>query len=208
MRGKKKCASLRQLLSSGSGQVLWTYKWRNRTLPPSTSLSLMGKIASVNTESLSEYLHSKTKRDKWAEGFHDELNCHVFDPERGCLRQVVLCPWLTVWWKQATTPYRIGCCRGQKRTRLPPYTRTEVSSMLLVHNQRSLEEATSPRHMERKDTKSCRESPGTNTRNGQVQMERPCTLWNEMEKLWRNKNRGKKQGCWFFCCCFFQWKRG
>ena len=52
----------------------------------------MVKIAGVNTTSLSEYLHSKTKRDRWAEGFHDELNGHVFDLERDGLRQVVLCP--------------------------------------------------------------------------------------------------------------------
>ena len=32
------------------------------------------------------------------------------------------------------------------------------------------------RHMERKDTESCRKTPGTNTRNGQVQMEHPWTL--------------------------------
>ena len=31
------------------------------------------------------------------------------------------------------------------------------------------------RHMKHKDTKNCRETPGTNTRNGQVQMEHPWT---------------------------------
>ena len=41
------------------------------------------------------------------------------------------------------------------------------------------------RHMEHKHTKSCRETPRTNTRNGQVQTEHPWTLWNEMEEcLW------------------------
>ena len=57
------------------------------------------------------------------------------------------------------------------------------------------------RHLEHKDTKSCRETSGTNTRNGQVQMEHPWTLWNEMEELWRNNNRGRTQS-------FLQWKRG
>ena len=32
------------------------------------------------------------------------------------------------------------------------------------------------RHLEHKDTESCRETSGTNTRNGQVQMEHPWTL--------------------------------
>ena len=59
-------------------------------LPPSTSLPVMGKIAGVNTASLGGYLHSK-KRVRWAEGFHDELNGHVFDLGRDGLRQVVLC---------------------------------------------------------------------------------------------------------------------
>ena len=144
MRGKKKCASLRQLLSSGSGQVLWTYKWRNRTLPPSTSLSLMGKIASVNTESLSEYLHSKKKRVRSAERNHDELNGQVFDLKRDRVRQVVLCPCLAMWWKHAIIPHTIGCRLGQQGPCLPPYTRTEVSSMLLVHHRRFVEETTPP----------------------------------------------------------------
>ena len=38
------------------------------------------------------------------------------------------------------------------------------------------------RHMERKNTKSCRETPGTNTRNGQVQMEHPKIC----ETRWKN----------------------
>ena len=39
------------------------------------------------------------------------------------------------------------------------------------------------RHMEHKDTKSCRETPGTNTRNWQVQTEHLWNLWDEMEEL-------------------------
>ena len=49
-------------------------------------------------------------------------------------------------------------------------------------------------HMEHKDTKSFWETPGTNTRNGQIQMEYPWTLWNEMEEFWQNSNRGRTQG--------------
>ena len=55
-------------------------------------------------------------------------------------------------------------------------------------------------HREDKDTKSCWETPETNTQNGQLQIEHSWTLWNEMEGLWRNNKRGKTQG-------FLQWKR-
>ena len=78
----------------GSGPVLWTYTGR-KTLPPSTSLPVMSKIVGVNTASLGGYLHSTKTRARWAEGFH-ELNGHVFDLERDGLRQVVLCPRLTM----------------------------------------------------------------------------------------------------------------
>ena len=51
----------------------------------------MGEIAGVNTASQGGYLHSLKKRARWAEGFHDEVNGHVFDLERDGLRQVVPC---------------------------------------------------------------------------------------------------------------------
>ena len=78
------------LLFVGSGPVLWTYTGRN-TLPPSMSLPVMGEIAGVNTASLGGYLHRKKKRATWTEGFHDELNSHVFNLERDGFRQVVPC---------------------------------------------------------------------------------------------------------------------
>ena len=77
--------------TQSSGQDLWTCTGR-KTLPPSTSLPVMGEIAGVNTTSLGGYLHSTKTKATWAEGFHDELNGHVFDLERDGLRQVVLCP--------------------------------------------------------------------------------------------------------------------
>ena len=78
----------------GSGSVLWTYMGR-KMLPSSTSLPVMGEIAGVNTASLGGYLHSTKTRARWAEGFH-EFNGHEFDLERDGLRQVVLCPRLTM----------------------------------------------------------------------------------------------------------------
>ena len=43
-------------------------------------------------------------------------------------------------------PYRIGHLPGQKGQRFPPYTRTEVSSMLLVHHRKFVEETSSEAH--------------------------------------------------------------
>ena len=65
-----------------SGQVFWICTGRNKTLPPSTNLPVMGEIAGVNTALLGGYLHSSEKRARWAEGFNDELNGHMLDLER------------------------------------------------------------------------------------------------------------------------------
>ena len=78
----------------GRGPVLWTYTGR-KTLPPFTSLPVMGEIAGAKTASLGGYLHSTKTRARWAEGFH-ELNGNVFDLERDGPRRVVLCPRLTM----------------------------------------------------------------------------------------------------------------
>ena len=74
-----------------NGQVLWICRGRNKTIPPGTSPPVLGEIAGVNTASLGGYLDSLESRARWAEGFHGELNDHVFKLERDGLRQVV--PW-------------------------------------------------------------------------------------------------------------------
>ena len=79
----------------GSGQVLLTHTGRNKALPPSTSLPVTGEIAGVNTALLGGYLHTSKTRARLAEGFHDELNGHMFNLERDGLHQVVPCPRLT-----------------------------------------------------------------------------------------------------------------
>ena len=56
--------------------------------PPRVS-QLWVKIAGVSTASLGGYLRSTKTRARWAEGFHDELNGHVFDMKRDGLRQFV-----------------------------------------------------------------------------------------------------------------------
>ena len=60
------------------------------------SLPIMGEIAGVNLTSLGGCLHSLKTRARWSEGFHDELNGHVFDLKRDGLCQVVLCFWVTM----------------------------------------------------------------------------------------------------------------
>ena len=73
-------------------EFLWACTGRNKTLPPAKSLAVKCKIAGVNTASQGGYFHSKKKRARLAEGFHDELNGPVFDLERDGFRQVVICP--------------------------------------------------------------------------------------------------------------------
>ena len=94
--------------------------------------------------------------------------------------------WLTIWVKPSLPAYQHGAVKYASE---PP---------------RTLNDSWKRRHhnwlMEHKNTKSCRETQGTNTQNGQVQMEPPWTLWNEMEELWRNSNRGRTQS-------LLQWKR-
>ena len=84
-------------------------------LLPSTSLTLMGEIAGVNTASLGGCLHSLKKRVRWAEGLHDKLNSHVFDLERDGTHQLVLCPWLIMRWKQPTWLWNHLWCPNDPR---------------------------------------------------------------------------------------------
>ena len=90
--GKQNCHHQRsselQVSELGSGQVLWTCTGRNKTFPPSTSLPVMGELAGVHTASLGGCHHSSKTRTRWEEGFHDELNGHVFDLERDGPRQM------------------------------------------------------------------------------------------------------------------------
>ena len=65
-----------------------------RSLPPLVS-QLWVKYKSVSAASLGGYLLSLKTGTRWAEGFHDGLNGHVFDLERDELRQVVPGLWLT-----------------------------------------------------------------------------------------------------------------
>ena len=83
----------------GSGLVFCTCTGRNKTLPPSTSLPVVGEPAGINMASLGGCLHGSKTRARWAEGFHDEVNSHMFDVDSGGLRQVVPCPWVTMRWK-------------------------------------------------------------------------------------------------------------
>ena len=50
--------SINFIFHEGSGPVLWTCTVKNKMLPPSTSLPLMGEVADVNMASQGGYLHS------------------------------------------------------------------------------------------------------------------------------------------------------
>ena len=66
---------------------------------------------------------------------------------------------------------RVNKDRTLRRT---PGQKCQVCYWCIIED--SLKRQHHHRRMEHKDTKSCRETPGTNTRNGQVQMEHPWTL--------------------------------
>ena len=86
----------------------------------------MGEIAGVNTASLGEYLRSSKTRAEWAEGFHDELNGHVFDLEKDGFCQAV--PWPSTHHMMITSNHAIPdrSPQSQQGPRLPSHTRTEV----------------------------------------------------------------------------------
>ena len=115
----------------------------------------MGRIAGVNTAPLGGYLYSSKKRARWAEGFHDELNGHVFDLERDGLRQVVLC--------------RDSPCNENKQTCHSGSVAAQANKDLAFHHtpgrkcqvcywcivKDSWKRQHHHRHTEHKDTKSC-----------------------------------------------------
>ena len=142
----------------------------------STSLPVTGEIAGVNTASLGGYLHSTKTKARWAEGYHDELNGHVFDLERDGLRQVVLCPRPPC--DDNTQPYHTGSVAARvnkdRAFAVHPDGCVKYASGTLS---KVLRKRHHHRHLEHNDTKSCWETSGTNTRNGQVQIEHPWTLW-------------------------------
>ena len=163
-------------MTGGSGQVLRTSTGR-KTLPRSTSFPIMGEIAGVNKASLSVHLHSTKKRARWAEGFNDELNGHVFDLERDGLRPGCTLP---------KTHHAVTTSNHTIPDRSPPgSTRTAPSA---VHQDGCVKYTTGEaiedsrkrqhlhRHLEHKDTRSCRKTSGTIIQNEQVQMAHPWTL--------------------------------
>ncbi len=158
----------------GSGPVLRTYTgWK--TLPPSTSLPVMGEIAGVNTASLGGYLRSTKTRARWAEGFHElQATCSTWRGMGSARLYVVQdspCDDNTRPFHTGTVAARVNKDRAFRRT---PGRRCQVCYWCIIEDSRKRQHH--HRHLEHKDTKTCRETSGTNTRNGQVQMEHPWTL--------------------------------
>ena len=77
-----------------------------------------------------------------------------------------------------TQPYHTGSVAAQvnkdRAFRRTPGRRCQVCYWCIIEDSRKRQHH--HRHLEHKDNKSCRETSGTNTRNGQVQMEYPWTL--------------------------------
>ena len=116
----------------------------------------MGKIAGVNTASLGVYFHSTKTRARWAEGFH-ELNGHVFNLERDGLHQVVLaqdspCDDNTQPYHTGSVAARVNKNRAFRRT---SGRRCQVRYWCTIEDSRKRQHH--HRHLEHKDSKSCRE---------------------------------------------------
>ena len=165
------------------------------------SLPVMAEIAGVNTASLGGCLHSSKTWARLAEGFHDELNSHVFDLERNGLCQVVLCPWVTM---RNTSNHTLPDRSPAGLTRTVPSAAHQDGGVKHASGASSKirgRDNITISTWNKKDTKSCEETPRTNTRNVQLQMEHPWILRNQIEELWQNNDRRRAQ-------CFRQWKRG
>ena len=149
---------------------------RNKTLPPSTGLPVMGETAGENKVSLGGYLHSLKKGARWAEWFHDNTKATCltwkgmgsvrlyFAHDSPCDENKQ--PYYT---KLVIT--RVNKDHTFKRT---PGQRCQACYWCIIKD--SWKRQHHYRHMKHKDTKSCRETPETNSRNGQVQMVHPWTL--------------------------------
>ena len=110
------------------------------------------------------------------------LIVNVFDLERDGLHQVVPRHWVTMKWQWTSRSHWISRHLGQQGPCLPPYTRMEMWSTLLVHHARFMKETIPPGwkcevcywctmqdlwkrqyhhwHMEHDNMNSCRKTPG------------------------------------------------
>ena len=141
---------------------------RNKTLPPTESLPVRGEIAGVNTASLGGYLHSSKKRARWAQGFHDELKGHMLDLKRNGPRQVYFARDSPCDENKQSYNTRLVAAQVNKDHTFQhtPGQRCQVCCWCVIKD--SWKKQHHHRHLEHKDARSCRETPGTNTRNGQV----------------------------------------
>ena len=93
----------------------------------------------------------------------------------------------TTWrWQPQLNPYRLGR-RLERGPCLPLLAiRTKVNSMQLVEQNRYVPETIHYWHLECGITESSSKSWRSNTRNEEILIEHPWTLWSTLEKLWRN----------------------
>ena len=140
------------------------------------SLPVMGEIAGVNMASLGGYLHSTKTRARWVKGFKmsSTVTCSTWrgmGSVRLYFAQDSPC-------NDNTQPYHTGSVTTRvnkdRAFRCAPGRRCQICNWCIIEDSRKRQHH--HMHLEHKDTKSCRETSGTNTRNGQVQMEHPWTL--------------------------------
>ena len=151
------------------------YYTRNKTFPPPTGLPVTGEIAGVNTASLRIFI-ARRKGPDGRKGFmmNSTATCSAwrgmgsvrlyFAPDSLCDENKQ--PYYT-----GSVPARVNKDRSFRRT---PGRRCQVCYWCIIKDSWKRQHHHS--HKEYKDTKSCRVTPGTNTRNGQVQLEHPWTL--------------------------------
>ena len=136
----------------------------------------MGEITGGNTASLGGFLHSSKRRARWVEDSTMNLTatCSAW---RG-MGSVRLYLARDSPYYENKQPYHTGSVAARvikdRAFRRTLGRRCQVCYWCIIED--SWKRQHRPWHVEHKDTKSCRETPRTNTRNGQVQMEHPLTL--------------------------------
>ena len=143
-------------LSMSSGQVLGTCKRRNKALPPSASLPVMDEIAGVNTASLGGNLHSSKKRARWAEGFtmNSTATCSTWrgmGSVRLYFARDTPCDENKQPYHPGSVAARVNKDRAFSRT---PGRRYQVCYWCIIEDSRKRQHH--HRHLEHKDTKTCR----------------------------------------------------
>ena len=157
----------------GSGPVLWTYTG-GKTLPPSTSVPVSGETVATRHHWADIFIVRRQGPDgRKGSTMNSTATCSTWrgmGSVRLYFAQDSPRDDNTQSYHTGSVAARVNKDRAFRRT---PGRRCQVCYWCIIKDSWKRHHH---RHMEHKETKSCRETPGTNTRNGQVQMEHPWTL--------------------------------